>query len=519
MENPEDNEMSESKDVIGGARIVRPSDPDTYPDPESARVRARQIGCIGIRKYNNRNGGASWMPCTNESDYRKYSGIGYSGRRYRRTQLEREVRRIVGSPSKRKFNEKSANYTNPGLRERIKNRVMAGSRGGQPGQWSARKAQLVAIEYRKAGGGYRGKKSKKQRSLGKWTKEKWRTSDGKPARRGNVTRRYLPAKAWQKLTVGQRAATNRKKIEGSKAGKQFVKNTSAAAKARKRVARGVKHIEFYDGLETKAEKRKIGGKLGNALPGRIGVGDAGSGGRSARRTLSRVNAAVVPYEPKARDADSDLVVQEGTIHERPAVPGVNPIGPAPKPGKPTARTMEFVVGRDEGVAENLPYIYGEEKPDAVTLPNLPWDEELTRRQEGRPLAERANQEARKIRLPKPEKRDETIREARKGRAVAKQPARVQRAKPNTPRREAERAVGRKPINIPESALSEAIRPRADSQVEEVDSATEELQQTARKLGMEAWRAQMLKESYEDFTNQLSRNEKSKIYRMWQDGEV
>ena len=84
---------------------------------------------------------------------------------------------------------KSLNYTKPELRERIKNRIMAGSKGGRPGQWSARKAQLLAAEYRKAGGGYRGKPSKSQRSLKKWTKERWTTADGKPAlRKGKMTR-------------------------------------------------------------------------------------------------------------------------------------------------------------------------------------------------------------------------------------------------------------------------------------------------------------------------------------------
>jgi UTP:GlnB (protein PII) uridylyltransferase len=68
-------------------------------------------------------------------------------------------------------------YTKPGLRERIKDRVMAGSKGGKPGQWSARKAQLVAQQYEKAGGGYRGGKGKKQKSLEKWGKEKWMTKD------------------------------------------------------------------------------------------------------------------------------------------------------------------------------------------------------------------------------------------------------------------------------------------------------------------------------------------------------
>jgi len=133
--------------------------------------------------------------------------------------------------------EKTAamSYTKPKLRESIKNRIMAGSKGGRPGQWSARKAQLVALEYRKAGGGYRGKKKKSQRSLAKWTREKWTTSDGKPANRPGGMRRYLPAKAWSKLTPAQRAATNKKKILGSRAGNQFVANTTAARKAGRRV--------------------------------------------------------------------------------------------------------------------------------------------------------------------------------------------------------------------------------------------------------------------------------------------
>jgi UTP:GlnB (protein PII) uridylyltransferase len=68
-------------------------------------------------------------------------------------------------------------YTKPELRERIKDRIMAGSKAGKPGQWSARRAQLVAQEYEKAGGGYQGGKDSKQKSLEKWGKEKWQTKD------------------------------------------------------------------------------------------------------------------------------------------------------------------------------------------------------------------------------------------------------------------------------------------------------------------------------------------------------
>lgn len=124
-------------------------------------------------------------------------------------------------------------YTKPKLRERIKNEVMAGSKGGKPGQWSARKAQIVAQRYEKAGGGYTGGKTKSQSSLSRWTKEKWRTSDRKPAIREGGTVRYLPDKAWNKLSAAEKAATNRKKRAGSKEGKQFVANTPKAAAARR----------------------------------------------------------------------------------------------------------------------------------------------------------------------------------------------------------------------------------------------------------------------------------------------
>jgi hypothetical protein len=71
----------------------------------------------------------------------------------------------------------NSKYSKPELRERIKDRVMAGPKGGKPGQWSARKAQIVAREYEDAGGGYKGGKGEKQRSLEKWSKEKWMTKD------------------------------------------------------------------------------------------------------------------------------------------------------------------------------------------------------------------------------------------------------------------------------------------------------------------------------------------------------
>ena len=50
---------------------------------------------------------------------------------------------------------KAGNYTKPGMRKRMFQSIKAGSKGGNPGQWSARKAQLLASRYKKAGGGYK----------------------------------------------------------------------------------------------------------------------------------------------------------------------------------------------------------------------------------------------------------------------------------------------------------------------------------------------------------------------------
>ena len=53
-----------------------------------------------------------------------------------------------------KVNE-AGNYTKPGMRKSIFERIKAGGKGGAPGQWSARKAQMMALQYKKAGGGYK----------------------------------------------------------------------------------------------------------------------------------------------------------------------------------------------------------------------------------------------------------------------------------------------------------------------------------------------------------------------------
>lgn len=112
----------------------------------------------------------------------------------------------------------TATKQDPAKWKRIVASVKAGTKGGDPGEWSARKAQLATQKYKSSGGGYVGPKTA-DNSLAKWTDQKWRTSDGTPS---NGTKRYLPDKAWGALSKSEIAATNRAKAAGNRAGKQFV---------------------------------------------------------------------------------------------------------------------------------------------------------------------------------------------------------------------------------------------------------------------------------------------------------
>jgi hypothetical protein len=68
---------------------------------------------------------------------------------------------------------------------------------------------------------------KPQESLKRWTEQDWQTSDGKPSK---GKKRYLPAKAWDALSASEKAATNKAKATGNKAGKQFVAQPKSVAK-------------------------------------------------------------------------------------------------------------------------------------------------------------------------------------------------------------------------------------------------------------------------------------------------
>lgn len=107
---------------------------------------------------------------------------------------------------------------------KIVEKVKKGSKGGNPGQWSARKAQLAVYLYKKKGYGYLSKKSKNN-SLAKWTRQKWRTKSGSNSIIGpNATyERYLPEKVILSMSSKDYKKTSLYKKRDTLSGKQYSK--------------------------------------------------------------------------------------------------------------------------------------------------------------------------------------------------------------------------------------------------------------------------------------------------------
>lgn len=114
--------------------------------------------------------------------------------------------------------------SNEKLWSSVVSQVKAGTKGGDAGEWSARKAQLAGKLYKEKGGTYSGPKTEAQKSMSKWTKEDWGTKSGKNSTVGKSAtgERYLPKKAREALSSQEYSATTKAKREGFKQGKQFV---------------------------------------------------------------------------------------------------------------------------------------------------------------------------------------------------------------------------------------------------------------------------------------------------------
>jgi len=147
----------------------------------------------------------------------------------------------------------TAKKTDPKLWEKVKKQVTKSEKGGKPGQWSARKAQMATAEYKKEGGGYAGKKSD-DNHLKQWTDEEWGTKSGKES--GKTGERYLPKKAREKLSDKEYADSTAKKRADSAKGKQFSKQPKAAAEksaAARKTGQASSKTESKSSGTTKAE--------------------------------------------------------------------------------------------------------------------------------------------------------------------------------------------------------------------------------------------------------------------------
>ena len=152
----------------------------------------------------------------------------------------------------------SAKKTDPELWEKVKTDVTQGDKGGRPGQWSARKAQMAVQEYKHEGGGYEGKKSE-DNHLVQWQEEDWGTKSGHPS--GETGERYLPKEARAQLTKEEYKRTSDKKRRDTKRGRQYsaqphdVAEKTAAVRHHER-----DHQESKAELYAKAKDRNIPGR-------------------------------------------------------------------------------------------------------------------------------------------------------------------------------------------------------------------------------------------------------------------
>lgn len=126
-----------------------------------------------------------------------------------------------------------AKYTKPELRRQIKDELMQSDKGGKPGQWSARKSQLLVQEYEKQGGGYKqDEKDQAAKSLEEWSEQDWQTQTGDTkARQDDKTKRYLPKEVWKRLSDAEKQEVEQIKQQASREGEQYVEWTPAVKRA------------------------------------------------------------------------------------------------------------------------------------------------------------------------------------------------------------------------------------------------------------------------------------------------
>lgn len=150
----------------------------------------------------------------------------------------------------------SAERTDPGLWEEVKADVTAGAKGGKPGQWSARKAQMAVAEYKRRGGGYEESGfAQDETDLHQWTQEDWGTKSG--AESGVSGERYLPRTVRALLTDDEYARSTAKKRKDDAKGRQ---HSAQPKDVREKVARIKREGPTKAMLLARAKELKIAGR-------------------------------------------------------------------------------------------------------------------------------------------------------------------------------------------------------------------------------------------------------------------
>ncbi|HZF43261.1 MAG TPA: hypothetical protein VEZ48_07610 [Sphingomonadaceae bacterium] len=148
----------------------------------------------------------------------------------------------------------TAEKSDPSLWEEVKAEITAGEKGGRPGQWSARKAQMAAREYQKRGGGYLGERDP-HNHLVEWTEEEWGTKSGAESLESGE--RYLPKAAREAMSEEEYARTTEAKKKALAEGKQFSAQPEDVAAKASRVRH---HVETKADLLARAKARGIKGR-------------------------------------------------------------------------------------------------------------------------------------------------------------------------------------------------------------------------------------------------------------------
>ena len=102
VEKGKQEEKADTSTIIIGRAKPRIGDPDVYTDPNSARLRSRKLGCIGIARRETPDGEVVWTPCTNISDQRRYQGETPLGQRDEARRFADRLAEVGGPDRKRR---------------------------------------------------------------------------------------------------------------------------------------------------------------------------------------------------------------------------------------------------------------------------------------------------------------------------------------------------------------------------------------------------------------------------------